>query len=163
MKHILLFGQKRSLESENEIGKIKWLCGPNENPTELIELSKNNLVALLIVGILLQATTHVDLQLQASEAGIDCMVFHGISITTLVTGQSDYRTINSTTDNHNLPLQWMDCHIPSRSNRYELFFNQHTLALLDLVQPVLERVNGFLCNRKMLSFSKINEKKLFND
>ena len=79
---------------ENEIGKIEMVMRPEvENPTELLELSKNNLVALLIVGDPLQATTHVDLQLQALEAGIDCIVFHGISITTLVTGSIGLSTL----------------------------------------------------------------------
>ena len=44
------------MKLENEIGKIEMVMRPEvENPTELIELSKNNLVALLIVGDPLQA------------------------------------------------------------------------------------------------------------
>ena len=86
---------------EQEIGDIEMVMRPEvESPTELLGLAKNHLVALLIVGDPLQATTHVDIQLQALEAGINCIVFHGISITTLVTGAvglSNYRFGRQTT------------------------------------------------------------------
>ena len=61
-----------------------------EEPVELLELAKQSSVALLIVGDPLQATTHVDLQLQTLEAGVTCSVIHGISITGLVTGAIGY-------------------------------------------------------------------------
>ena len=75
----------RSLE--NLVGPIKPIMRPDvENPEKILALAKNSVVAVLVIGDPLQATTHVDLQLQAREAGIICHVVHGISITTLVTG-----------------------------------------------------------------------------
>ena len=119
---------------EDEIGKIEMVMRPEvESPTELLELSKNNLVALLIVGDPLQATTHVDLQLQALEAGIDCIVFHGISITTLVTGSiglSNYKFGRQTTITY--PYGGWIATSPLEVIAMNMFYNQHTLALLDL-------------------------------
>ena len=119
---------------EDEIGKIEMVMRPEvENPAELLELSKNNLVALLIVGDPLQATTHVDLQLQALEAGIDCIVFHGISITTLVTGSiglSNYKFGRQTTITY--PYGGWVATSPLEVIAMNMFYNQHTLALLDL-------------------------------
>ena len=72
---------------EEQVGSIQRVMRPEvEEPDELFTLAKNSLVALLVVGDPLQATTHVDLQLRAQDAGIDCRVIHGISITTVVTG-----------------------------------------------------------------------------
>ncbi len=119
---------------ENEIGKIEMVMRPEvENPTELLELSKSSLVALLVVGDPLQATTHVDLQLQAMEAGIDCLVFHGISITTLVTGAvglSNYKFGRQTTITY--PYSGWIATSPLEVIAMNRFYNQHTLALLDL-------------------------------
>jgi len=119
---------------ENEIGKIDMIMRPEvETPTELFELSRTNLVALLIVGDPLQATTHVDLQLQALEAGINCMVFHGISITTLVTGAvglSNYKFGRQTTITY--PYSGWIATSPLEIIATNLYNNQHTLALLDL-------------------------------
>jgi diphthine synthase len=86
---------------EKRIGSIQRVMRPEvEQPDELFTLAKNSLVALLVVGDPLQATTHVDLQLQAIEHDIECRVFHGVSITTIVTGAvglSNYRFGRQTT------------------------------------------------------------------
>ena len=86
---------------EQRIGSIQKVMRPEvEQPDELFQLAKTSLVALLVVGDPLQATTHVDLQLQAIEHGIECRVFHGVSITTIVTGAvglSNYRFGRQTT------------------------------------------------------------------
>ena len=86
---------------EQRIGPIQKVMRPEvEQPDELFQLAKTSLVALLVVGAPLQATTHVDLQLQAIEHGIECRVFHGVSITTIVTGAvglSNYRFGRQTT------------------------------------------------------------------
>ena len=58
---------------EAEIGAIEKVMRPEvELPEALFELARTSLVALLVVGDPLQATTHVDLQLQAAEAGLEC-------------------------------------------------------------------------------------------
>ena len=86
---------------EAAVGSIEKVMRPEvEQPDALFELARTSLVALLVVGDPLQATTHVDLQLQAAEAGIECRVFHGVSITTLVTGAiglSNYKFGRQTT------------------------------------------------------------------
>jgi diphthine synthase len=135
---------KDALEGlEAEIGEIQKVMRPEvEDPVELLELAKNSTVALLIVGDPLQATTHVDLQLQAVEAGVRCSVIHGISITGLVTGAvglSNYRFGRQTTLTYpyggwvaTSPLEVIAI------NRYQ---GLHTLALLDL-DPTGEGVGG---------------------
>ena len=80
-------------ELEAEVGEITRVMRPEvEKPEQIFELARNSKVALLVVGDPLQATTHVDLQLQAEQAGIPCEVIHGISITTLVVGHQDCPT-----------------------------------------------------------------------
>ena len=82
-----LWSDENLNELENEIGPIEKVMRPEvENPVEIISLAKKSVVALLIVGDPLQATTHTDLLLQAEEAGVDYQVIHGLSITGLVTG-----------------------------------------------------------------------------
>ena len=119
---------------EKEIGSIKKVMRPEvEDPSELLNLAKKSLVALLVVGDPLQATTHVDLQLQAIEAGVECLVFHGISITTLVTGSiglSNYRFGRQTTITY--PYGGWVATSPLEVIAVNLLQNQHTLALLDL-------------------------------
>ncbi|MBT4924759.1 MAG: diphthine synthase [Euryarchaeota archaeon] len=119
---------------EEDIGDIEMVMRPEvESPTELLDLAKTHLVALLIVGDPLQATTHVDIQLQALEAGINCVVFHGISITTLVTGAvglSNYRFGRQTTITY--PYGGWVATSPLEVIAVNIFQNQHTLALLDL-------------------------------
>ncbi|MAR93941.1 MAG: diphthine synthase [Euryarchaeota archaeon] len=119
---------------ENDIGPIEKVMRPEvENPAEILELARQNLVALLVVGDPLQATTHVDLQLQAMESGVECMVFHGISITTLVTGSiglSNYRFGRQTTITY--PYGGWVATSPLEVIAVNLLQNQHTLALLDL-------------------------------
>jgi diphthine synthase len=119
---------------EKEIGSIEKVMRPEvEDPSELLNLAKKSLVALLVVGDPLQATTHVDLQLQAIEAGVECLVFHGISITTLVTGSiglSNYRFGRQTTITY--PYGGWVATSPLEVIAVNLLQNQHTLALLDL-------------------------------
>ena len=119
---------------EEEVGCIERVMRPEvEHPEALFALAKESLVALLVVGDPLQATTHVDLQLRAKEAGVECTVFHGISITTVATGAvglSNYRFGRQITLTYpygdwiaTSPLEFMAMNW-SR--------NLHTLVLLDL-------------------------------
>ena len=119
---------------EQTIGPIQRVMRPEvEQPEELFALASTSLVALLVVGDPLQATTHVDLQLQAIEAGIECLVFHGISITTLVTGAiglSNYRFGRQTTLTY--PYGGWVATSPLETIILNRFTGLHTLALLDL-------------------------------
>jgi len=128
---------------ENKIGKIQKVMRPEvEEPVELLELAKDKVVALLIVGDPLQATTHVDLQLQARESGVDCSVIHGISITGLVTGAvglSNYRFGRQTTLTY--PYSGWVATSPLEVIAMNRIQGLHTLALLDL-DPTGEGVGG---------------------
>ena len=104
-----------------------------ENPEKILSLAKDSVVAVLVIGDPLQATTHVDLQLQASAAGIDCHIVHGISYTTLVTGAvglSNYRFGRQTT----LTYPYGDWIVTSPLEVVAInrALNMHTLVLFDL-------------------------------
>ena len=119
---------------EKEIGLVQKVMRPElEHPEEILDLSKDNLVAVLIVGDPLQATTHVDLQLQAMEQGIDCRIIHGISITNIVTGAiglSNYKFGRQTTLTYSYS-NWIATS-PLEVLAMNRIMGQHTLALLDL-------------------------------
>ena len=119
---------------ESECGEITKVMRPEiESPKLLLELAKSSLVGLLVVGDPLQATTHVDLQLQAVEAGIECIVFHGISITTIVTGAlglSNYKFGRQTTLTY--PYGGWIATSPLEVIAMNMSLGHHTLALLDL-------------------------------
>ena len=119
---------------EAEVGAIEKVMRPEvELPETLFELARTSLVALLVVGDPLQATTHVDLQLQAAEAGLECLVFHGVSITTLVTGAiglSNYKFGRQTTLTY--PYGGWVATSPLEVIAANMHQNLHTLALLDL-------------------------------
>ena len=119
---------------EEKVGSIQRVMRPEvEEPDELFTLAKNSLVALLIVGDPLQATTHVDLQLRAQDAGIDCRVIHGISITTVVTGAiglSNYKFGRQTTLTYPYGDWIATSPLEVLASNFEQ--NLHTLALLDL-------------------------------
>ena len=119
---------------EAECGEIIKVMRPEiESPELLFKLAKDSLVGLLVVGDPLQATTHVDLQLQAAEAGIECVTFHGISITTIVTGAlglSNYKFGRQTTLTY--PYGGWVATSPLEVIAMNMSLGQHTLALLDL-------------------------------
>ena len=119
---------------ERQIGSIQRVMRPEvEQPDELFALAKSSLVALLVVGDPLQATTHVDLQLQALEHEIECRVFHGVSITTIVTGAvglSNYRFGRQTTLTY--PYGGWIATSPLEVIAVNRFRGLHTLVLLDL-------------------------------
>tara|TARA_B100000963_G_scaffold187150_1_gene162860 strand:+ start:1653 stop:2528 length:876 start_codon:yes stop_codon:yes gene_type:complete len=119
---------------EQIIGPIEKIMRPEvENPKEILSLAKDYVVAVLVVGDPLQATTHVDLQLQASEMGISCEVVHGISITNLVTGAiglSNYKFGRQTTLTY--PYSGWIATSPLEVIAVNRMMGLHTLALLDL-------------------------------
>ena len=68
-----LWSQDDLSELEDRIGPIEKIMRPEvERPDGLLELATTSSVALLVVGDPLQATTHVDLQLQASWNSLYC-------------------------------------------------------------------------------------------
>ena len=129
-----LWPEEQLASLEKSVGEITRVMRPEvENPKELFALARDNLVALLIVGDPLQATTHVDLQLQAEDAGIYCRTIHGISITGLVTGAiglSNYKFGRQTTLTY--PYSGWIATSPLEVIALNTALGQHTLALLDL-------------------------------
>ncbi len=130
-----------ALWPEDELARLEATVGPVqrvmrpevEEPEEIFALAKDSLVALLVVGDPLQATTHVDLQLRAREASIECHVFHGISITSVVTGAvglSNYKFGRQTTLTY--PYGDWIATSPMEVLAANWEQNLHTLALLDL-------------------------------
>ena len=119
---------------ESVIGSVQRVMRPEvEEPDELFALAKQSLVALLVVGDPLQATTHVDLQLRAQEMGVECHVFHGISITSVVTGAvglSNYKFGRQTTLTYPYGDWIATSPLEVLASNWEQ--NLHTLALLDL-------------------------------
>ena len=138
-----LWSDDHLAELESEIGHIQKVMRPEvEDPVELLELASNSKVAILVVGDPLQATTHVDLQIRAEEAGIDCSVIHGISITGLVTGAiglSNYRFGRQTTLTY--PYGGWIATSPLEVIAMNRIQGLHTLALLDL-DPTGEGTGG---------------------
>jgi len=129
-----LWPEEQLLALENIVGTIEKVMRPEvENPEILFEMAKESIVALLIVGDPLQATTHVDLQLQAEEAGVNCRVIHGISITNIVTGAiglSNYKFGRQTTLTY--PYSDWIATSPLEVIAMNMGLGHHTLALLDL-------------------------------
>ena len=119
---------------ENAIGSIQRVMRPEvEDPEALFALAQKSLVALLVVGDPLQATTHVDLQLRAAELGVECRVYHGVSITSVVTGAvglSNYKFGRQTTLTYPYGNWVATSPLEVLASNWEQ--NLHTLALLDL-------------------------------
>jgi len=129
-----LWPKEQLLALENIVGTIEKVMRPEvENPEILFKMAKESIVALLIVGDPLQATTHVDLQLQAEDAGVNCRVIHGISITNIVTGAiglSNYKFGRQTTLTY--PYSDWIATSPLEVIAMNMGLGHHTLALLDL-------------------------------
>lgn len=129
-----LWSEKALLELEEKIGSIRRIMRPAiEQPEDLLEMAKNQLVAVLIVGDPMQATTHIDLQLRAENTGIPVHIVHGISITTLVpgvTGVSNYKFGRSTTLTYSYG-EWIATS-PLEVMLQNYSQKLHTLVLFDL-------------------------------
>ena len=129
-----LWPEAELIRLEEVIGSVQRVMRPEvEEPDELFALAKQSLVALLVVGDPLQATTHVDLQLRAQEMGVECRVFHGISITSVVTGAvglSNYKFGRQTTLTYPYGDWIATSPLEVLASNWEQ--NLHTLALLDL-------------------------------
>ena len=138
---------------EDEVGAIEKIMRPQvENPVEILELARKSVVAILIVGDPLQATTHVDIQLRAEKLGIDCEIIHGVSITTIVTGAiglSNYKFGRQTTIAY--PYENWIATSPLEVIAVNRYQGLHTLVLLDLDLQEKAQACKNPCNQKTFS------------
>ena len=138
-KHVFIEGYTANLQNtdlqelEKRFGKWKTLMRNEiEKPDKLLTLASHESVALLIIGDVLQATTHIDLILRCQKLNIPINLIPGISITTLIgeVGLQAYRFGRQTTIPYiyksYLPTSPLEVILTNKKN------NLHTLVLLDL-------------------------------
>tara|TARA_B100001123_G_C15308128_1_gene1023412 strand:- start:723 stop:1538 length:816 start_codon:yes stop_codon:yes gene_type:complete len=138
-QHLFLEGYTAQLlekdldELQNRFGNWQILMRDAiENPEKLLNLASNESVALLVIGDVLQATTHIDLILRCEKLKIPTHIIHGISITTLIgdVGMQAYRFGRQTTIPYSyktyLPTSPLETILMNKKH------NLHTLLLFDL-------------------------------
>ncbi len=119
---------------ENIVGNWSRLMRPMmEEANEILELAKQKIVAIMIVGDPMMATTHIDIRLRCMELGISFLYVPGISAISLAistSGLQSYRFGRQVT----ITYQYGD-YLPT-SPLTQIIENKsrglHTLALLDL-------------------------------
>ena len=138
-KHVFIEGYTAHLQN-NDLKEIqdtfgKWeilMRGAIEKPEELLKLASKESVGLVVIGDVLQATTHIDLILRCEKLEIPTHIVPGISITTLIgeVGLQAYRFGRQTTIPYSyksyLPTSPLEVILKNKKN------NLHTLVLLDL-------------------------------
>ena len=138
-KHVFIEGYTAHLQNQdfNRIQKSFGKCeilmrSAIEKPDKLLKLSSKEAVALVVIGDVLQATTHIDLILRCEKLNIPTHIIPGISITTLIgeVGLQAYRFGRQTTIPYSyksyLPTSPLEVIIMNKKH------NLHTLVLLDL-------------------------------
>ena len=119
---------------ESVVGPWERLMRPSvESPEALLDESRNDSVALMVVGDPMQATTHIDLEARCIEEGIGFEVIPGMSATSLavsLSGLQSYKFGRQVT----LPYPYGDylATSPLKMILRNLESGLHTLVLLDL-------------------------------
>ena len=119
---------------ESVVGPWERMMRPSvESPKALLEESRNDSVALLVVGDPMQATTHIDLEARCMEEGIGFEIIPGMSATSLavsLSGLQSYKFGRQVT----LPYPYGDylATSPLEMILRNLEGGLHTLVLLDL-------------------------------
>lgn len=119
---------------ESVVGPWERMMRPSvESPKALLDESRNDSVALLVVGDPMQATTHIDLEARCMEEGIGFEVIPGMSATSLavsLSGLQSYKFGRQVT----LPYPYGDylATSPLEMILRNLEGGLHTLVLLDL-------------------------------
>lgn len=119
---------------ESVVGPWERMMRPSvESPEALLDESRNDSVALLVVGDPMQATTHIDLEARCMEEGIGFEVIPGMSATSLavsLSGLQSYKFGRQVT----LPYSYGDylATSPLEMILRNLEGGLHTLVLLDL-------------------------------
>ena len=104
-----------------------------EQPDELLELARNDSVALLIVGDPMQATTHIDLEARCNELDINFNIVPGITATSLavsLSGLQSYRFGRQVTIPYSYGSYMPTSPLEMIYKNYEN--NLHSLILFDL-------------------------------
>lgn len=101
-----------------------------ENSNEIIEKSKKYNVALLIIGDVFSATTHINFLLECKKNKIECKIIHNASVITAVgeLGLEIYKYGKTTS----IPFESSNINTPIEVIKQNLKSNLHTLVLLDL-------------------------------
>ena len=119
---------------ESVVGPWERMMRPSvESPEALLDESRNDSVALMVVGDPMQATTHIDLEARCMEEGIGFEVIPGMSATSLavsLSGLQSYKFGRQVT----LPYSYGDylATSPLEMILRNLEGGLHTLVLLDL-------------------------------
>ncbi len=119
---------------ESVVGPWERMMRPSvESPKALLDESRNDSVALLVVGDPMQATTHIDLEARCMEEGIGFEIIPGMSATSLavsLSGLQSYKFGRQVT----LPYPYGDylATSPLEMILRNLEGGLHTLVLLDL-------------------------------
>ena len=119
---------------ESVVGPWERMMRPSvESPEALLDESRNDSVALLVVGDPMQATTHIDLEARCMEEGIGFEVIPGMSATSLavsLSGLQSYKFGRQVT----LPYPYGDylATSPLEMILRNIEVGLHTLVLLDL-------------------------------
>ena len=101
-----------------------------ENTNEIMEKSKKHKLALLIIGDVFSATTHINFLLECKKNNIECKIIHNASVITAVgeIGLEIYKYGKTTS----IPFDYSNINTPIEVINQNIKSNLHTLVLLDL-------------------------------
>jgi len=113
-----------------------------EGMDKILENARNKDIALLIIGSVFAATTHINYLLECKNKGINVEVIENASIFTAVgiTGLSLYNFGKVTS----IPLNYEDIETPIKVINENLKENMHTLVLLDIQEDKLMSIREAL-------------------
>jgi diphthine synthase len=128
-----------------------------EHGKDILDKAESSDVALLIIGDVFSATTHIDIKLRAEERGIKVKSIHNTSIMTAIgmTGIDLYRFGKTVS----IPFHYANISSPAEGIRKNLEQGFHTLVLLDLA-PLenrflkIEEAAGYLLSQGFLKDMK---------
>ncbi len=135
-----------------------------EKSHELVKRAKNRVIALMIPGDPMIATTHSAIRLQAAKEGVKTRIIHSSSIISAVcgiTGLHNYRFGRSATVSY--PYEDMVSRTPADVILANERINAHTLLFLDLhPEPmrinqaidILERIDAKLLERYAVGIAR---------
>jgi len=137
-----------------------------ENFTSALTSATKNNICLLVFGNPLTATTHIQLLLDAKEAGIKWKVIPGISITNMVaeSGLDEYKFGRTVTICYHLPNFEPDSFYDQIKENQKM--GLHTLCLLDIkkdqpIQKMMNSIEAIEVLEKIMTKKKQKDKFLY--